>query len=225
MRLSLSRVCGGDGGGSPATKLTSEELARVFDLVAKGSSPKDALSQNPARSGNTIYRAFNVAAQFERLKLESLTSQTVAEIAEEAGYSTTASYVSDVYLKWVSWKRKRSVEDSGEYGTHGAGGDHKDLREWIAENFDKAVIAKEALRHRIRTRLQVAFSDGFIGVIMPTHNYGPLEQDIIRSIERRDPRLQNALSDLDAALRGEDRAGAERAADEISRLVDEWITL
>ncbi len=103
--------------------------------------------------------------------------------------------------------------------------DNKDLREWISENFDKAVIAKEALRHDIRTRLQVAFSDGFIGVIMPTHDYGPLEQGIIRSIEQDDPRLQNSLSDLDAALRGTDTAGAERAADEISRLLDEWITL
>ena len=104
-------------------------------------------------------------------------------------------------------------------------GDHKDLREWITENFDKAVIAKEALRHHIRTRLQVAFSEGFIGVIMPTHDYGPLERDIIRSIEQRDPRLQNSLSDLDAALRGKDRSGAEQAADEVSRLLDDWITL
>ena len=99
------------------------------------------------------------------------------------------------------------------------------MSEWVTENFDKAVIAKEALRHHIRTRLQVAFSDGFIGVILPTHDYGPLEHEIIRSIEQRDPRLQKALSDLDAALRGRHRAGAERVADEISRLVDEWITL
>lgn len=105
------------------------------------------------------------------------------------------------------------------------GSDQRELREWIAENFDKAVIAKEALKHDIRSRLQVAFSDGFIGVIIPTHDYGPLERDIIRSFERRDPRLQNALSDLDAALRGKERARAERTADEISRFVDEWITL
>ena len=72
-----------------------------------------------------------------------LTSEAAGAVAATVGYSTTASYVSDLYLKWVSWKRNRRVEGSGENGAHGAVGDHKGLRDWTTENFDKAAMAKE----------------------------------------------------------------------------------
>ena len=214
-----------DRAGSHALKLGSEELESVFDLVAKDGSRKDALSKNPGRNKNTIYRAFGVSAEFERRKLDAITTETAEEVADKVGYSIGASYVSDLFLKWMEWKRNQRVEESRELKAKGAEGGHKAIKDWIAEEFERAVIVKEALRQELQSRVRRAFSDGFIGVILPTYPYGPVEREIVRSINQRDTRLHDAFSDLDAALRNRDEARAELAVEEIFRILDEWITL
>ncbi len=88
-----------------AGPLTTDELRLILEVVNAGGKPGDVLERLPSRRNRTtINRAYNVVVEFERLGLTSLDDAAARNIAETAKYSTSITYVQDLFMKWQSLK-------------------------------------------------------------------------------------------------------------------------
>ena len=55
---------------------------------------------------SSLARCYNVVRELETRKLDGLDGQVIEEIAKIAKYSTTPSYLQNVFNQWRTWKQK-----------------------------------------------------------------------------------------------------------------------
>lgn len=87
-----------------AGPLTTDELRLILEVVNAGGKPGDVRKRLPSRDRITTNRAYNVVVEFERLGLTSLDDAVARKIAETAKYSTSITYVQDLFIKWRALK-------------------------------------------------------------------------------------------------------------------------
>jgi len=92
-----------DRAGNRASPLTTDEFKLIFASARSSQGPGEVRRQLLARDRTTVYRAYNVVAEFERRTVITLDNQTAQAIAEVAKYSATVSYVQDLFLRWRTW--------------------------------------------------------------------------------------------------------------------------
>lgn len=105
-----------DRAGYKALPLSNDELRAIFEAVGAVGGRHTTQLRLPDRDRTTVSRAYNVALEFERRGITNLDDSTAQVIAEAAKYSTTVSYVQDMFMLWQQWKgwqRRKSEEASG----------------------------------------------------------------------------------------------------------------
>jgi hypothetical protein len=110
-----------DRAGKRASPLTHDELSAVFEAISTGQGLEEARRRLPTRDRVTVARAYNVVLRFEGRSLATLDDKTAAEVAEAAGYSATAHYVQELFIRWRAWKadqKKTETCPDAQLGRH-----------------------------------------------------------------------------------------------------------
>ena len=92
--------------GMVVRPLTMIETQTIYEVVLRGDDVSQALRRLPDRNRATVFRAYNVIAQFHLRNLSGIDDETSKEIASAARYSTTVSYVQGLFLRWMGFKNR-----------------------------------------------------------------------------------------------------------------------
>ena len=105
-----------DRAGQRRPALFESEIETIFAVVSEGGSRVDACRRLPERNGNTIKRAYNVVAEFQRNQMVTMDDATAQCVAHAARYATTLSYVQHLFLKWRVWLTRPNAPVAGSDG-------------------------------------------------------------------------------------------------------------
>jgi len=111
----------GKGGGTPP--LTGDELKAIFEAVAAGEN-RETAAKRLGRNRVTVYRAYNVVAEFERRGIATgLDNATAENLVWAAKYGATVPYVQRLFISWKAWKETRRMDEGGGTGLPRGGGE------------------------------------------------------------------------------------------------------
>ena len=217
-----------DRAGTPARRLTQKEIWQIFDAVWSGRSGQELRTQMSDRHRTTIYRAFNVAVQFEPRGVSALNPEEARRIAETAGNSATEAYVEDLFRQWKVWRSER-LEGAGKDDSN-LDGDEEHPRERKERrgigSRSEVANAVAAYVEELMAPVDVGSLGRFRGLDSPNAHleYGPAQQAILAAIRQQDPGLKKLEDGYEHALKSGDMSEARRLVEEMHALLQMWVT-
>lgn len=199
-------------------RLSRLRLKLIYEILVDNRELSTAIERLKPVHPDTVRRAWYTLLQLQRIRPKRLSEQLAQEIAEEARYDATPTYVFSVFNDWSLWQPQRTSEPRVAFGE----GLQADQTKYWLEHPREFYEALEAYRAVLLAR---SFDVGSEVVHPPRKLMTRLQEDAIDIIRYHQPKLAALEDEFHSDEDGGDSDLAQLSRNEIERFLDQGIAL